>query len=130
LIGTKGESIEQWLRRAAQKQRGKYRFDVCVFRKIPQMILYHPSAWRFSKLGEQGPIFAICHKDQEKGRVLVLMPVRWPEGPLTWVACDYSDMRKLIKAAKELFNKDVGRLLPSAQITRIFEALKLNEVGW
>jgi len=94
LIGPKGESTEQWLRRAAPKQRGKYRIDVGAFKKIPQMIPYHPSVRRISELGEQGQIFAICHKGQEKGRVLVMTPLSWPDGPLTWVAYDYRDMRK------------------------------------
>lgn len=129
LIGPKGESIEQWLRRAAPKQRGKYRFDVGAFKKIPQMILYHPSAHRFSELGAQGQVFAICHKGQEKGRVLVLTPLSWPDGFLTWVAYDYRDMRKLVNAAKELLTQHINRLA-SVQIKRIYDALRLKEVGW
>jgi hypothetical protein len=129
LIGTTGESIEHWLRRVVPKQRGKYRFDVGVFKKNPEMILHHPSARRFSELGAQGQIFAICRKGQEKGRLLILMPLSWPEGPLTWVAYDYRDVRRLVKAAKELLNRDVGKLAPT-QMNRIQQVLRLKEVGW
>ncbi len=79
LIGTKEESIEQWLYRAAPKLRGKHRLDSNVLKKIPKTALYYPTARRFIELEQQGVLYAVCTEGFDKGNLLAMIKFPWPE---------------------------------------------------
>lgn len=129
LVGPKKESIEKWLRRAAPKLRGRYRLDASILRKVPEHVLYYPSARRFAEFGQQGQIYAVRRKGHDKGHVLILTNLIWPEGSATWIAIDYGDMQKFTGDIKRLFARYLDSLI-SDKKKRIYEALHLKEIGW
>jgi hypothetical protein len=129
LIGTKGESIEQWLRRSATKLRGKYRLDSNVLKKIPKTELYYPTARRLIELEQQGQLYAVCTKGSEKGNLLAMIKFPWHDGSITWIALIHEDMLEFTKTLRKVLSmrfKD----LASNQVKRVYQVLKLKEIGW
>ena len=129
LIGTKEESIEQWLRRAAPKLRGKHRLDSNVLKKIPKTELYYPTARRLIEPEQQGQLYAVCTKGNEKGNLLALIKFPWSDGSITWIALIHEDMLEFTTALRKVLSKRF-KDLASNQVKRVYQVLKLKEIGW
>jgi hypothetical protein len=129
LVGPEGESIVQWLHRAAPKIRGKYRLDLNVLKKIPKQAFYRPTAKRMTDFVQQGLVYAVCTGGCEKGRVIILTTFRWADGSSTWLGFDYHDLQKF---ARVIHNRLITRLRSVApdEVARVYEVLRLKEIGW
>jgi hypothetical protein len=129
LFATTGESIEQWIHRCAPKIRGKHRLDADALKKMPEHARYSPTPRRFAQLAQQGMIYAVCKKGPDRGRVLILVPVVWLQGPASWIAADYYDVQTCAQAILRLL-KDRWRRTASTEAKRVYDALHLREIGW
>ncbi|MGH7771430.1 MAG: hypothetical protein ACREQA_04265 [Candidatus Binatia bacterium] len=129
LIGPRDGPVTMWLRGALPKKRGEYRLDERVLKQLPTMVLYPPTARSFTKLGQEGQIYAVCKKGSHRGTMLVLQRLDLSPASPTWVAVDYSDMDTL-RALKwnRLLPQWFASLAPGAW-QRIHDALQLHEFG-
>jgi hypothetical protein len=117
------------LHRSTPKLRGKYRLDLNALRKIPKQAFYYPNTRNLVELKQQGMVYAVCKKGYEKGRVLILTYLPWPDGSLIWVGIDYYDLQDSCKTLKKLFSKRYESVA-SNEVKRIYEVLGLREIGW
>jgi len=129
LLKAEGERIIQWLERAAPKRRGKYRLDLRVLKEPPRVALYPPTARYLAAAIQEGLLFALSTKGSDKGRVLILVPLTWSTGSVTWLGIDHHDAQQFASRAKKLFSTATDPLLarPWQQIRKILE---LHEIGW
>ncbi len=128
LVGPRDEPVIAWLQRALPKRRGKYRVDEARFKQLPRLARHFPTARRLEELGQDGLIYAMCHKGVHRGRVLLLGRLSFGPAPPTWLALDSADMGRLGNALSRLLRKWLTGLAPGAW-QRIREGLQLREVG-
>jgi len=130
LVGSKDEPVDLWFQRALPKKRGKHRLDERVFKQMPKMALYKPTARRFALLGREGQIYAVSTKRPHRGNTLVLARLDLTPTSSTWVALNFADLAGLVKVVKRsrLLPRWFASLAPEAR-ERIYRALQLYEVG-
>lgn len=130
MVGPTDEPITLWFQRALSKKRGKYRLDERIFKQLPKMALYKPTARRFAELGKEGQIYAVSIRGPHRGTTLALARLDLTPLPATWVAINYADMANLIKAVKRscLLPQWFASFAPEAW-QRVSEALQLREIG-
>jgi hypothetical protein len=130
LVGSKDEPVDLWLQRALPKKRGKRRLDERVFKQMPKMSLYKPTARRFALLGHDGQIYAVSTKGPHRGTTLILARLDLIPNCPTWVAVNYADVANLVRLAKRsrLLSRWFDSLAPEAW-EKIYKALQLHEVG-
>ena len=72
LLGPTNQPFSEWFRGALQKRRGKYRLDERVFRRMPKMGVYRPTARNFARVGQDRQMHAVCTKGRQRRTVLML----------------------------------------------------------
>jgi hypothetical protein len=129
LIGSKGEPVSLWLQQALPKSRGKYRLDARVFKRMPNMALYKPTARRMELLGRESLIHAVSVQGPCRGTVLMLARLDLNPSFPTWVALNQTDLVGIIRSLERsrLLSRWFASLSPEGW-TRVSESLELDDV--
>jgi len=130
LVGPRDEQVSRWFQRSFSKKRGKYRLDEAMFRRLPKMLTYRPTAKRFARLGTEGQIYAISNRGAHNGSTLVLAAFNLGSSPTTWVGFNMADVARLIRAVKRsrLLPQWFSKLSPGGW-EKIYLTMRLDEVG-
>jgi hypothetical protein len=129
LLGPTSEPISEWFQRALSKRRGKYRLDERVFKQMPKIGVYRPTARKFAKLGQDGQMHAVCMKGPQRRTVLMLARLDFGPSNTIWVALDYADLSSLVKTfqRRRVIPQWFSSFAPDAW-ERIYVDLQLHEL--
>jgi hypothetical protein len=129
LLGPTSEPVSEWFQRALSKRRGKYRLDERVFKQMPKIGVYRPTAREFAKLGQDGQMHAVCMKGLQRRTVLMLARLDFAPSNATWVAFDFADLSSLVKTfqRRRVIPQWFASFAPGAW-ERIHAALQLHEL--
>lgn len=96
LLGPTSKPVSDWFQRALSKRRGKYRLDERLFKQMPKIGVYRPTARKFAKLGQDGQMHAVCMKGPQRRTVLMLARIDFAPSNAMWVAFDFADLSSLV----------------------------------
>lgn len=130
LLGPTNQPFSEWFHNALQKRRGKYRLDERIFRRMPKMGVYTPTARNFAKLGSDGQMHAVCTKGSHRRTVLMLARLDSAALAAPWVAFDFLDLLNVVRKfeRRRIIREWFASFAPAVW-DRTHAALRLDELG-
>jgi hypothetical protein len=129
LLGPTSEPVSEWFQRVLSKRKGKYRLDAGIFKQMPIMGMYKPTARQFARLGVDGQMHAVCIRGPQRRTVLMLARLDLVPSSATWIAFDSADLSNLVKTFQRsrVIQQWFASFAPQAW-ERIAAALQLRDL--